>query len=810
MKISFNWLKDFIELKETPEDVSRLLTGTGLETEHVIPYEKVKGGLNGVVIGTVLTCQRHPNADKLSVTTVSVGKTDPLHIVCGAPNVAAGQRVVVATPGTTLHPSTGEPITLKSTRIRGELSEGMICAEDELGLGTDHAGILVLTTDLPDGSAAAEHFGLYSDTVFEIGITPNRADATSHMGVARDLRAVLRRPLRMPEAKELPTAPTQRIIPVEVRETAGCIRYSGITLSGIKVGESPAWLKDRLLAIGVNPINNIVDITNYVLHELGQPLHAFDADKIRGSRVIVQTLTAGTPFRTLDGKERQLRDHDLMICDEQGAMCLAGIFGGQDSGISDKTVTVFLESACFAPAFVRKSSQHHQLNTDASFRFARGTDPDMTLVALHRAAALMCEWAGGAVASPVADIYPKPVSPRTFTVWDERINRLIGASLTRDTTWTILRDLDIQVREIDADAFEVTVPPYRVDVHQEADIAEEILRIYGFNSIPLSSRVGSRYLADFPPKDKGKFRRTIGDMLTGSGFQEILTNSLIHERYHQQFGVALQDGEPVHILNKLSEEQGALRQTLLFSGLEVTAYNINRKEENLRLFEFGKVYWRTGEGGQQTDFGEREVLALFMTGTIHPDSWQDSPRAVGFHDLTRIGDMLLQRTNQAKVQRSDVNHAALEYGLSYTRGRQILGHIGLLKPSISKAFGIRQDVFYAEWHSDFLFEGINPAFSMKEIARFPKVRRDLSLVLDKHVTFAQIRDTARQTEKQLLQEVTVFDVYEGKNIPADKKAYAIGFTLLNESRTLTDQEIEDVMQRLMNSFEQKLGAVIRK
>ena len=811
MTISYNWLKEFIDVDATPEEVAAMLTSAGLEVESISRYETVKGSLAGVVIGTVLTCQRHPNADKLSVTTVSVGQENPLAIVCGAPNVASGQRVAVALPGTTIHTWSGESITLKSTKIRGEVSEGMICAEDELGLGESHAGIMVLNTNLPDGSPAAAHFNLASDHVFEIGLTPNRADAASHTGVARDLRAILDRPLRKPDVSAFSVPSGAKMPEVAVEDRDGCIRYSGVTLTGVKVGESPSWLKDRLRSIGLNPINNVVDITNFVCHELGQPLHAFDQDKIRGGKVIVKCLPGGTKFTTLDGKERELKERDLMICDSDGGMCIAGVFGGLHSGITGSTATVFLESACFSPSYIRKTSQVHQLVTDASFRFARGTDPNLTVFALKRAATLMMEICGATVSSAIADCYPAPVQDRVFRVRDRKINQLIGIDLPRETTHPILENLDIRVSDADAEGYNVTVPPYRVDVTQEADIAEEILRIYGFNSIPLSENVGADHLADFPEKDYDKFKRTLGETLAGGGFHEILTNSLSNEQYNARHRFSLEAGEQVAILNKLSEEQGALRQTLLFTGLEVAAHNINRKETDLKLFEFGKIHWKEEREGERIEqYREAEKLGIYLTGLSSPESWQDKPRAISFHDLAQTVANVLQKCNAGGFRQEDLTHPCLEYGVQLVRGKQIAGWLGKVNAGVARGFGVRQPLFYAELDAAILFQSANPKFTIREIPRFPKVRRDLSLVLDRSISFAKIREIISQTEKKMVREVLVFDVYEGKNIPEGKKAYAIGLTLLDEEKTLTDAEIDQVMDRLIHSFEQKLGAIIRK
>ena len=811
MTISYNWLTEFISMEATPEAVAAMLTGAGLEVESISKYETVKGSLEGVVIGTVLTCGRHPNADKLSVTTVSVGQDRPLAIVCGAPNVAAGQRVAVALPGTTLHPVSGESITLKTTKIRGEVSEGMICAEDELGLGSSHDGIMVLDTTLPDGSPAAGYFNMTTDHVFEIGLTPNRADAASHMGVARDLRAILNHPLNLPDVSsfQVPEGAAPPLVTVENKE--GCIRYSGVSLTGIQVGESPDWLKDRLKSIGLSPINNVVDITTFVCHELGQPLHAFDQEKIRGGAVIVKCLPGGTRFTTLDGKERELKERDLMICDAEGGMCIAGVFGGLNSGITASTVNVFLESACFSPAYIRKTSQVHQLVTDASFRFARGTDPNLTLFALKRAAGLITAICGGSVSSALLDWYPEPVQNRVFRVRDARIDQLIGVSLSRDITLPILENLDISSSDMDEEGYTVSVPPYRVDVVQEADIAEEILRIYGFNSIPLTEHVGADFLAEFPEKDFDKFKRTLGETLAGGGFFEVLTNSLSNERYNDRHHFSFAGGEQITILNKLSEEQGALRQTLLFTGLEVAAHNINRKETDLKLFEFGKIHWRTTQPGEPVErYHEAEKLSLYLTGLSGRESWQDKPRATSFHDLAQEVSNILAKCNATGFKQENLDHPCLEYGVQLSRGPQVAGWLGKVSNSVGREFGIRQPIFYAELDARVLFQSANPKFTIRETPRFPKVRRDLSLVLDRAVTFSQIREIISQTEKKMVRDVMVFDVYEGKNIPEGKKAYAIGLTLLDEEKTLTDAEIDKVMDRLIQSFEQKLGAIIRK
>ncbi len=804
MTISYNWLKAYIDLPESPEELGHLLTATGLEVEHIHTFETVKGGLKGLVIGEVLTCEKHPNADKLSLTTVDVGGEKPLNIVCGAANVAAGQKVVVATVGTTVYPAKGEPFTIKSAKIRGEQSEGMICAEDEIGLGESHAGIMVLNTTAKNGTPASEYFKIESDYTFEIGLTPNRIDAASHIGVARDIKAVTGRTLNRPSVDQFKKDDNALTINVTVENPKACQRYSGVTLTNVTVSESPAWLKNRLAAIGVASINNIVDITNYVLHETGQPLHAFDADQIAGKKVIVKTLPAGTKFTTLDNKERELTANDLMICSETEAMCIAGVFGGAKSGITEKTTNVFLESAYFSADYVRKTSLHHGIKTDASFRFERGTDPEATVYALKRAALLMQETAGAKISSDITDIYPVKAEPKIILVRDKNINRLIGKTIPRERIIEILEALDITITDKQAEAFTVSVPPYRVDVLQEADIAEEILRIYGLNNIELGEFASADFIAEFPAKDINKFKNTISQMLAGNGFYEIWTNSLTNAAYQQKHNLTF-TGEPVEILNKLSEEQGILRQTMLFTGLEVCAHNINRKQKDLKLFEFGKIYFKTSG-----KYIEEERLALYLTGNAEPENWQHKTGAVTYYDLAQQVMQVVQKSGISNVKQQVVNDQLFEYALQLSAGSKIIGLVGKVKPALLKDLGIRQEIFYAELNTSLLFATANPMLVIQEVPKFPEVRRDLSLVLDKTVSFDEIRKTVLATEKKLIRDIIAFDVYEGNNLPAGKKAYALGFTLLDEAKTLTDEEIDKTMTRLMNAFEQTLGAVIRK
>ncbi|MBL7844889.1 MAG: phenylalanine--tRNA ligase subunit beta [Cyclobacteriaceae bacterium] len=804
MTISYNWLKEYIDIPESPEQIGQVLTSTGLEVEYIEPFSTIKGGLAGLVIGEVLTCAKHPNADKLSVTTVHVGGDKALPIVCGASNVKAGQKVVVATPGTTLYPAKGEPFTIKSTKIRGEQSEGMICAEDEIGLSDNHEGIIVLDTKLPNGTPASEYYNIQSDYAIEIGLTPNRADAASHIGVARDIKAACNREIKWPSVDGFKTDNKNLSISVEVENPGACPRYSGVTISGVTVAESPGWLKARLQAIGIAPINNIVDITNYVLHETGQPLHAFDANEITGKKVIVKTLPQNTSFVTLDGKERKLQANDLMICNTHEGMCIAGVFGGIKSGITEKTTTLFLESAYFAADYIRKTSMHHGLKTDASFRFERGTDPNITVYALKRAALLIKEIAGGEISSDVVDVYPANIENKTILVKDKNVNRLIGKAIPREEVVAILNRLDIQVVESQVDHYIVSVPPYRVDVTQEADVIEEILRIYGFNNIELKAFAGSDFIAEFPVNDINKFKNTLGGLLVNNGFYEIWTNSLTNAAWQEKHKLTF-EGEPVHILNKLSEEQGILRQTMLFTGLEVCAYNINRRQKDLKLYEFGKIYNKTNG-----KYHEEERLALYISGNLETENWQHKTAPVSFYDMAQFLYQLLQKAGLGVIKQQVISDPLFDYAVQLSYNNQALGKFGKLKVALQKDFGIKQDIFYAELNTHLLFREANPKLVVREVPKYPEVRRDLSLVLDRNVSFEEVQKLVLTTEKRLIREIITFDVYEGDKIPEGKKAYALGFTLLDETKTLTDEEIDLTMQRLMTAFEQKLGAVIRK
>jgi phenylalanyl-tRNA synthetase beta chain len=803
MLISFDWLKQLIHTDKTAEEVGALLTGAGLEVEGIETLDAVKGGLEGIVIGEVLTCGQHPDADRLRITTVDIGTGEPSQIVCGAPNVAAGQKVIVATVNSTLYPSEGEPFKIKKSKIRGAVSEGMICAEDEIGIGASHAGIMVLDTDLPNGTPAANYFGLTSDAVFEIGLTPNRADAASHYGVARDLQALLDAKAQLPDVSAFKIADTSKTIAVEIENITACPRYAGITLTGIKIGPSPEWLQKRLRSIGLSPINNIVDVTNYVLHELGQPLHAFDADKITGGKVIVKTVSEGTTFTTLDGEERKLKATDLMICNTEEPMCIAGVFGGKSSGVTDETTTVFIESAYFSADYVRRTGQVHGLKTDASFRFERGTDPNMVLIALKRAALLIQEIAGGEVSSDIVDVYPNPIENTALSVSIERIHNLIGQHIGAERIKQILTDLGIEVTTESGDELTLSIPPFKVDVKREADVIEEVLRIYGFNNIEMSENLATSYLAKFSKPYPEHVTATILDYVSATGFHEIITNSITNSNYYKALG---EENGLVNVVNYNSEDLDVLRKSMVFSGLEVLRRNINRRQRDLKVYELGKIYEQ-----QDGAYKESRKLSLFMVGNVTAESWKQQSQKAAFHDMAGVVQNILHKLNASDfdVQPLEQN-IYMKQGISYVKNGTAIAQVGLLDAKVTRLMEVKEQVWYAELNWDYLLKKYKNNLVAEELPKFPEVRRDLSLVLDKSITFDQVKQIAFRTERKLLQDVNVFDVYEGDKIEAGKKAYAISFTLLDKQQTLTDKVIDSTMTRLMQQFEKQLGAFIRK
>jgi len=804
MKISYNWLRQYIDIDKTPDELSEILTDTGLEVEGLEKFESVKGSLEGLVIGKVLTCEKHPNADKLSVTTVDIGTGTPSPIVCGASNVAKDQLVVVATVGATLYPVVGDAFVIKKAKIRGEVSEGMICAEDEIGLGQNHDGIMVLETLLKPGTPAIEYFKVETDYVFEIGLTPNRADAISHLGVARDIKAVTEKEVNWPSVDFFKTDNTSLPIEVTVENHDACPRYSGVTLNNIKIEESPDWLKNRLLAIGLSPINNVVDITNFVMHETGQPLHAFDYQKIKNQKIVVKTLNSGTPFITLDEKERKLQAQDLMICDSEKPMCIGGVFGGLTSGISNATTSIFLESAYFDAAYIRKSAMVHQLKTDASFRFERGTDPNNTIYALKRAALLMKEVAGATIASEVVDIYPTKLTDFKVPVTYKNINRLIGQVISKDRIHKILNLLDIKTEEVTDFGFNAIVPTYRVDVQREADVIEEILRIYGFNNISLPESIGSSYLANSLSKDFDKIQLKISNYLVSNGYYEMMTNSLTKPEY-ANLTSSINENEQVEILNKLSEDLGVMRQSLLFTGLEIIARNINYKQKNIKLFEFGKQYFK-----RENHYKEEKRLALFITGLEKEKQWDSNEVPTEFHQLKSVAESILTKLNVNTSNIIETKSDIFNYGLTFQLGQKTSLEIGSVKTNILKALGIKQEVLFANFDWDLLLRKTNDNIMVKQVSKYPEVRRDLSLVINKSVSYQDILDLTHKTERSLIKSVNVFDVYQGDRIEQSKKAYALKFILQDDKNTLTDKVIDKTMKRLMVTFEKELGAIIRQ
>lgn len=798
MKISYSWLNQFIQTDKTPQEISLILTDIGLEVESLEKVQPIVGGLEGLVIGHVVSCEQHPNADRLRVTKVDVGGAELLQIVCGASNVGADQKVVVATVGTTVYPNTGEPFQINKSKIRGEVSEGMICAEDEIGLGDSHAGIMVLSADTPIGIAAKTYFKMEDDFMFEIGLTPNRADAASHLGVARDLAAYLRIPYQMPDVSAFKIDNENLTVAVKVEDNLACPRYSSVTISGVKVQSSPDWLKDKLKVIGIRPINNIVDVTNYVLHELGQPLHAFDANQIKGNQVIVKKCAEGTPFVTLDGVERKLSGDDLMICNAGEPMCIAGVFGGKTSGVTEETTNIFLESAYFDSVSVRKTSKRHNLKTDASFRFERGTDPEITVIALKRAALLIKEIAGGEISSSVSDIYPVKSKPFDVEVSYANIVKLIGQAIPATEIKSIILALGIEVFAETAEGLSLKVPAYKVDVTRECDVTEEVLRIYGYNNIDIPTKVNAS-LAYTAKPNKENVQNLVADMLTANGFLEIWCNSLTRSSFSKN------PDEAVQILNPLSSDLNVMRQSLLQPALESVAYNQNRRNIDLKLYEFGKTYHLIGD-----QYVERPRLLVLLSGAKQTEQWNHTSTPSTFYNLKAAVDGILGRLGLANFQTEEVKDDNFAYGLRYFRGNQTLVTFGAVTAADKKQTGVDKDVFYADFDWAYLLEAIRKnKIVNKEVAKYPAVRRDLSMLVDLQTTFDQLKAIAFKTEKKLLKEVQIFDVFEGDKLPEGKKSYALNFTLQDEEQTLTDKQIDAIMQKIIANLAQTAKAEIR-
>lgn len=820
MNISYNWLKDYLDFDLQPDEVAAALTSIGLETGGVEEVQTIKGGLEGLVIGEVLTCEEHPNSDHLHITTVNVGGAEPLQIVCGAPNVAAGQKVVVAVNGTKLYDG-DECFTIKRSKIRGVESNGMICAEDEIGIGTDHAGIIVLPADAVVGTPAKEYYNVKSDYVLEVDITPNRVDATSHFGVARDLAAYLKQNgkpanLKRPSVDAFKIDDEVPAIEVVVENKEACLRYSGITIKNVTVKESPEWLQNRLKVIGLRPINNVVDITNYILHGVGQPLHSFDADKIKGNKVVVRSATEGAKFVTLDGVERTLTDRDLMICNVEEPMCIAGVFGGLDSGVTEQTKNVFLESATFHPTWIRKTARRFGLNTDASFRYERGLDPNQTVEVMKRAALLIQEVAGGTITGAIQDIYPVPVAPYRVELTYDKVNTLIGKVIPVETVKSILESLEMKIVSETAEGLVIDVPVYRIDVQRDVDVIEDILRIYGYNNVEFSDNVKSNLSYQTPTDRSYKLQNLISEQLCGCGFNEILNNSLTRSAYYDNLST-YPVSHCVMLMNPLSADLNCMRQTLLFGGLESVEHNAKRKNGNIRFFEFGNCYDynidHRKEDETLAEFSEDYRLGLWVSGSRVDNNWAHPNEKSSVYELKAYVENILVRlgVNLQKVIFGNLANDIYSAGLSITTssGRQ-LGTMGIVSPKICKELDIETDVYYAELSWTLLMKEIKKSkVTFSEISKFPAVKRDLALLLEKNVQFAEIEKIATESERKLLKDVALFDVYEGKNLPAGKKSYAVSFYLQDEGKTLNDKQIDAIMKKIQTNLEQKLGAQLR-
>ena len=812
MKISYSWLKKIIRFKQTPEEIAQLLTNSGLEVESLEKVETIRGGLKGLVIGEVIEKCKHPDADKLSLTKVSVGGPELLNIVCGAPNVEAGQKVVVATIGAKLFPSEGEPFVIKKSKIRGAVSEGMLCAEDEIGLGKNHAGIMVLSPDALTGTPAADYFKIEEDVVFEIGLTPNRGDAASHFGVARELATILNciedKHEYQPEligTQELPEPSNTWSINIEIKNTEACRRYCGLVITGIHVGESPEWLKNSLNAIGIRPINNIVDVTNFVLHETGQPMHAFDAFKIQGKKIVVRSAEKGETLILLDGIERKLNTNDLVICDEEKPMCLAGVFGGLHSGVTQDTSAVFLESAYFSPDWIRNSSRKHGLKTDSSFRFERGTDPEMVPAALKRAANLILEIAGGSVASETHDEYPNPVIPRRIAFSYNNSFHLIGKEIPKKKVKNILTSLGMQIITEGNDGLVIDVPTFKADVTREADVTEEIMRIYGYNNVEASGR----FNFSFQRGDSSigyRSENTIADMLVSLGFHEIMNTSLSKEEYYKNHESSI-----VPVINPVSSDLKVLREEMLFSGLETIAYNSNRKISDLKLFEFGRVYFKSSGNTDSFPYQEEQRLTLYVYGKLFTENPYGQNQVADFSGIKAYFDAIVEKLGITKLNSSPLEgNENFSGGIIYNWKNKTLAKIGKVNKRLTSAFDIKEDVYVADFNwISLLNAAAQNKIEYSEVSKFPAVRRDLALLIDKKIRYSDIVELARSTEKKLLHDVNLFDIYEGDKIGASKKSYAVSFTLQDKESTLTDQQIERVMGNLVDAFKEKLGATIR-
>jgi len=810
MKISYNWLSQYLSLEESPEETSALLTSIGLEVEGLERFESIKGGLEGLIVGEVVEKWPHPNADKLNCTKVDIGIGELLPIVCGAPNVGKGQKVIIATVGTKLYTADGKDFEIKKAKIRGEISEGMICAEDEIGVGESHDGIMVLPSETKIGTKASRLFEVEVDHVFEIGLTPNRADAACHFGVARDLKAALAHrkgkhlPLTKPSIEAFKPTNNELFIPVEVENKEACPRYVSLSISNVTVQASPSWLQNRLIAVGVRPINNVVDVTNYINHAFGQPLHAFDADKIEGNKVVVKTMPAKSKFTTLDGVERELHQDDLMICNANEAMCLAGVFGGSKSGVTENTKNVFLESAYFNPVWIRKAAKRHALNTDASFRFERGIDPNITAYAAKYAAILIAELGEGTISSELKDNHSETFPDFNFTFRPGKANALIGHEIPKAAMADILQNLEVNVQDKTGDAWHLSVPPFKVDVTREADVIEEVLRIFGYDEVPVSSKVLST-IKDLKPSESAMAREVITKQLVGNGFLECMSNSMTDGKY-APFSEEWDESEIVLLNNPLSSDLGIMRPALVFSGLENAAYNLNRQQSNLKLFEFGNVYRVKGDS-----FKEAEHLSIIVAGQAISDKWRVADLDADWYELKAAFEQILARlgVDSSKFRSSETAMDWFKFGLDWKKGDKVIASGGAISDDLKRKFEIKKEVYFIEIRWRDLVKMRQREINIGQLPKYPEVRRDLALLVDNGIEYAKLEELAFQTERKLLKSVSLFDVYQGKGMPEGKKSYGLAFNLRDDNKTLTDQEVDKTMKRLFERFNREVGGELR-
>ncbi len=836
MTISLNWLKNYIDTDLPPNEIGDLLTSLGLEVEGMEEVESIKGGLEGIVVGQVTECAKHPNADKLSLTKVDIGNGEPLSIVCGAPNVAAGQKVLVATIGTMLYPSEGDPFKIKKGKIRGEVSEGMICAEDELGLGNDHSGIIVLPTETAIGTTGRDFYKIENDVIYEIGLTPNRSDATCHLGVAKDLAAALKiqlggdgevTPPSLPSESKIFQPKPDNKIDVVVENTEACPRFTGVVIKNLKIGESPDWLRNRLQSIGVKSISNVVDITNFILHELGQPLHAYDLEKIGGQKIIVKTLPEGTKYIGLDEREFSLSDKDLIICDGNSkGMCIGGVFGSLNSGVADGTTSIFLESAHFNAQWIRRSSTRHDLRTDAAKVFEKGSDPNLCVFALKRAAALMVELAGGEIASEIVDIYPNPIEPAKIDVQYDYVNKLIGTTISAKEINDILAALGMEILAQSDTSFTVSVPTNKADVTRPADVVEEILRVYGLDNVPVPNQMRSAMIERHYP-DNNQITSAISEFLAANGFNESMSLSLSESKYYKDI-LPISEDELVWVNNTSNVHLDIMRPTMLFSGLEAILHNQNRQQPDLKLFEFGKTYRKKGAGGRSQGsevrgqgagvdvrqmFDEQEHLTLFLSGQRWEESWKNGNNAnADYYTLKSFVENVLARLGVSGFQQTAEQGGVFAFSMNYHRGPKSLVRFGKIQPKICKKLGIKSSVFYADFDWSALKKAAKKSsVTLTELNKYPTMRRDLALVIGNSVKFSDLAALAGKVGKKLIKDINLFDVYEDEEkLGKDKKSYAISFTFENPERTLNEKEVDKVMNELIRTYEEKMGALIRR